>query len=191
MSTSIAEIHDPGTASVREVSDALVPGHDRRSAGDLEIRGGVDRAYVHAGGALVVDGRAGGATLACGGDMTLAWAHSCAIAAGGALTLLGPGATDCDIEVGSDMVARAPEGAIRSGLLRVGGRLDAHELAGREGARLRVVMEAGDARGDLVRVDVIQPGVEIVACGELLRFDRRHERVVISVAGGRAVLTSS
>ena len=190
MSTSIAPLPEVGVTPMRDVDGDLLPGHDLRAAGAVRVHGAVDRAHVNAGGALTVDGRAGGATLVCGGDMSLVSAHSCALRAAGSLRFLGAGASDCDIEVDADLIATGPDVAIRSGLLHVGGRLWVAELAGREGARLRAVM--GVARGDdLVRAEVIQAGVDMVVCGELLRFDRRHTQVRIAIVDGRAVVRSA
>ena len=190
MSTSIAPLHEVGIAPLREVDGDLLPGHDMRSAGAVRVHGTVNRVHLSAGGSLTVGGRAGGATLDCGGDMSLVTAHSCDIRAAGSLRFVGAGASDCDIDVDGDLIALGPESAIRSGLLHVGGRLWVRELAGREGARLRVVM--GLRRGeDLVRAAVVQPGVDIVACGELLRFDRLHADVQIAIVDGRAVIHST
>jgi hypothetical protein len=188
--SQVSTVIAPGGAPVREVGGDLGPGQEVRSAGSVLIGGAVDRAQVHAGGTLTVAGRAGGATLVAGGDMSLAWAHSCTISATGALRLLGPGASDCDIDVGSDLIAIGSDGAIRSGHIRVGGRLEVHELAGREGAWLRVVMCNRNPTQQLLRAHVVQPGVEIVTCGELLRFDRRHTDLRIAVQDGRAVVSS-
>lgn len=191
MSTSIAPLPGTGAAAVAEETLDLGPGRDVRAPGALRVRGAVDRSCVEAAGSLTVEGRAGAALLSSGGDMTLAGAHCCGIRAGGSLRFLGRGASDCDIEVDEDLVALSEGSAIRSGLVRVGGRLWAHELAGREGARLRVVMTGGAAGGDLLRADLVRPGVEIVACGELLRFDRLHADVRIRAEGGRAVVSAS
>ena len=187
MTTSIAPFPGVGAAAVAEESGALGPGRDLRVAGALRVRGAVDRSRVEATGALAVHGRAGAAVLACGGDMTLAGAHCCAISAGGSLRMLGDGASDCDIQVDGDLMALADGSAIRSGIVRVGGRLWARELSGREGARLRIVL-TGAAGDDLLRADLVRPGVEVVACGELLRFDRRHTDVRIDASAGRAVV---
>lgn len=188
MSTVIASV---GSSPPREVSGDLGPAHDLRYAKDIVIHGAVDRSLVLAGGALAIEGRAGGSTLTAGTDMTLLRAHSCEITAAGTLWILGSGATDCDIDVAGDLIGAGPQSAIRSGLVQVGGRLQVGELAGREGARLRVVMTGARATEELVAADVVHPGVEIVACGELLRFDRRHDAVRISVHDGRARLTST
>lgn len=175
---------------LHEVRGDLVPGRELRLAGAIRIHGDVDRSQVHAGGALTVDGRAGGATLVSGGDMSLVRAHSCAIRAAGALRFTGSGASDCDIDVDGDVIAQGRDSAIRSGFLRVGGRLWARELAGRRGARLRVVMGETRHGDDLVRADIVRGGVDIVVCGELLRFDRFHTEVQIGVVDGRAVISS-
>lgn len=190
MSTLFASL-DTTLAPLREVSGDLVPGRELRAAGAARIRGGVDRSEVHAGGALTVEGRAGGATLVSGGDMSLACAHSCAVQAAGTLRIVGSGASDCDIDVDGDLIAQGHDSVIRSGFLRVGGRLWVRELTGRHGARLRVVMGEARTADDLVRADLVRAGVDIVICGEILRFDRLHTDVHIGVADGRAVVRSA
>ncbi len=67
----------------------------------------------------------------------LGMAHSCAIETAGPLRLTGAGATDCEIEVGGDLVALGRGGAIRGGTARVGGRVRVRELSGRGGAGLQ------------------------------------------------------
>jgi hypothetical protein len=114
--------------------------------------------------------------------------HSCTIAAAGSLRLLGAGATDCDIDVGEDLLAMGSGGLIRSGRVRVGGKLRARELAGREGARLVVILDDPRAGDDILRVGVVQAGVDIRVGGELLRFERRRTDVRIRLEGGRPVI---
>jgi hypothetical protein len=191
MTTSIARPPAPGAAAAVEEIPGLAPGRDLRAVGALRVRGAVDRSCVEAAGSLTVEGRAGAALLTSGADMTLSGAHCCGIRAGGSLRFLGRGASDCDIEAEEDLVALTAGSAIRSGLVRVGGRLWAHELAGREGARLRVILTGGSADGDLLRADVVRPGVEVVVCGELLRFDRLHAGVRIQAEDGRAAVSSA
>jgi hypothetical protein len=87
-------------------------------------------------------------------------------------------------------VAAGSGGVIRCGLVRVGGRVRARELDGREGARLRLGLDDLRAGEDLLRADVVQAGVDIVVGREVLRFDRRRAGVRMLVAGGRVVLES-
>lgn len=189
MSTSIAPTQG-GPEQVRELARDLAPGQVFGAPGDVVIRGAVDRGEVTAGGRISVAGRAGGATLNACGDITLDRAHSCVISGAAGLHFLGSGASDCDIAVAGDLTATADGSSIRSGLLAVGGRLRVREIAGRESSCLRIVMAERRETRDLVWADVVQAGVEIVVCGELLRFDRRHLDVHIDVVGLRAVVRS-
>jgi hypothetical protein len=120
--------------------------------------------------------------------VSLGTAHSCTVVASGSLRLTGSGATDCDIAVAGDLFATAGAGVVRSGLVRVGGRVRARELAGRAGARLRIVLEDPRPGEEILRADVVQAGVDIVVGGEMVRVDRRRADVRLRVDGGRAVL---
>ena len=115
-------------------------------------------------------------------------ASRCAIETAGPLRLLGSGASECDISVGGDLIALGAGGAIRGGRARVGGRVRARELSGREGARLRVVIEDVRPSEDVLRADVVNAGVEVVVGSEVLRFDRKRTDVRVGVRGGRPVL---
>jgi hypothetical protein len=115
-------------------------------------------------------------------------ANRCAIETAGPLRLLGSGATECDINVGGDLIVMGSGGAIRGGQARVGGRVRARELSGREGARLRVVIEDTRPSDDVLRADVVNAGVEVVVGAEVVRFDRKRTDVRIGVRGGRPVL---
>jgi hypothetical protein len=118
----------------------------------------------------------------------VASAHSSAISAGGALHITGAGASDCDIEVEGDLVT---DGAIRSGRVTVAGTLRVGELAGREGACLRVILTATGDADEILCAGVVHAGVEIAVAGQVLRFDRRHTDVRIGIAGGRAVVRAA
>lgn len=190
MATSFAAIA-PVTERVRRIDGDLGPGARLTVDGPAHVTGRVDRAEVQASGELTIDGRAGGSVLIAAGDLSLAGAHCCGIRAGGTLRLSGSGASDCDVEVEGDLIAMAHDSAIHSGLLQIGGRLQARELSGRVGARLRVLMTSRAPGTDLLVADIVGPGVEIVACGELLRFDRHHTGVRIGIADGRAVVLSA
>jgi len=122
--------------------------------------------------------------------VSLASAHSCTIVAAGSMRITGAGVTDCEISVDGDLLATGGAGLIRSGLVRVGGRVRARELAGRTGARLRLVLEDPRPGEELLRAEVVQAGVDIVAGGEVVRVDRRRAGVRLRVEGGRAVIDS-
>lgn len=115
-------------------------------------------------------------------------AHACSIETAGSLRLTGAGATACDITVGGDLISG---GEISGGEARVGGRVRARELSARDAAGLRVVIEDVRSREDALWADVVGAGVEVVACGETVRFDRRTVGVRIGVSGGRPVLTAA
>ncbi|HTI34184.1 MAG TPA: hypothetical protein VL422_10945 [Miltoncostaea sp.] len=118
-------------------------------------------------------------------------ATRCGIVTAGPLRLLGAGADDCDLDVGGDLIAMATGGGVRGGAVRVGGRVRARELASRPGALLRIRLDAAGTADDVVTADVVGPGVEIVAAGGTLRFDRRRTGVRVGLAGGRPVLAAA
>jgi hypothetical protein len=118
-------------------------------------------------------------------------ATRCTVATAGPLRLLGPGAVDCDLDVGGDLVALSPGGGVRGGTLRAGGRVLARELAGRTGSPLRIALDATGAADDVLVADAVGPGVEVSAAGGVLRFDRRHTGVRVGIAGGRPVLAAA
>lgn len=121
----------------------------------------------------------------------VAAAHGCVIEAAGHLRITGAGAIDCDLTAGGDLVARGSGGVIRGGQVRVGGRVIARELTGREGAPLRIVLEGADLGDDALRADVVGPGVEVVVEGRSLTFDRPHHDVRIGISAGRPVLVGA
>jgi hypothetical protein len=137
---------------------------------------------------LVVDGHVAGAEIASPSGLRVASAHSSAISARGALHITGAGASDCDIEVEGDLVT---DGAIRSGRVTVAGTLRVGELAGREGARLRVILTATGDADEILCAAVVHAGVEISVAGQELRFDRCHRDVRIGIADGRAVVRTA
>jgi hypothetical protein len=93
--------------------------------------------------------------------------------------------------VGGDLQAVGPGGGVRGGTLRAGGRVRARELASRAGAPLRITLDATGNADDVVVADVVGAGVEIVAAGGTLRFDRRRTGVRVGLAGGRPVLAAA
>ncbi len=115
-------------------------------------------------------------------------AHESRIACPGTLRLTGAGAIGCEIAVGGDLLAVAPGGGLRGGIVSVGGRVRAGELAGRHGAPLRV--DLGDRRmpGELLAADVAEPGVEVVVGVEVLWIDRRRRDLRIALEAGRVVV---
>lgn len=133
------------------------------------------------------------ATAAPAGDppgIRLPSAHGSHLSCPGSLRVTGTGLTDCDAEVGGDLVATAAGGVIRGGHLRIGGRLLAGELCGRPAAPLRIELLADRPGEELVRAGALEPGVEIRIGHEVVRSDRRLTDVRIAVEGGRAVLTA-
>ena len=118
-------------------------------------------------------------------------ATRCSISTAGPLRLLGAGAVDCDIDVGGDLVAMGAGGAIRGGTVRAGGRVLVRELAGREGAPLRLVLDEARSGDEVLRADVVSAGVEIAVGRETLRFDRRRKDVRVGVREGRPVLLAA
>jgi hypothetical protein len=121
----------------------------------------------------------------------LSAAHDCSIETAGSLRLTGAGATDCDISVGGDLIAMGSGGVIRGGQARVGGRVRARELSGRNGAPLRVVIDDSRPSDDVLRAGVINAGVEVVIGAAVLRFDRRCADVRVAVSEGRPVLLAA
>lgn len=120
-----------------------------------------------------------------GGDgMRVASADRCALEVRGSLRFTGRGARECDMTVWDDLYAMAPGSQIVAGVARVGGVVRARELAGREGAWLRVELEDARPAGDLLRAEAVQVGVEVVTRGHIERFDVRRSDVVVSADGG-------
>ncbi|WP_217913157.1 FapA family protein [Miltoncostaea marina] len=122
--------------------------------------------------------------------MRVALAASCAIEAAGSLWLTGAGATDCDIAVAGDLFAMGGVG-LRACRATVGRRVRARELSGRDGRPLELALETHGTDDELLRADVVQPGVVLVAGGERIRIDRRRADVRLALVGGRPQLTSS
>ena len=118
-------------------------------------------------------------------------AHACSIRTPGSLRLTGAGATDCDIDVGGDLIAMGRGGAIRGGSARVGGRVRARELSGRSGTGLRIEITDTAGHDDLLCADVVEAGVEVIVRGQPVRFDRRCTDVRIGVGEGRPVLLAA
>jgi hypothetical protein len=118
-------------------------------------------------------------------------AQGCSLETAGPLRLTAAGVSDCEINVGGDLIAMGPGGVVRGGAARVGGRVRVRELAGREGSRLRVVIEDTRPSEDVLRADVVNAGVEIAVGGEVVRFERRRTDVRVGVSGGRPVLATA
>jgi hypothetical protein len=112
-------------------------------------------------------------------------AHRSRIACPGTLRLTGTGAVDCEIDVGGDLLAVAPGGGLRGGVVSVGGRLRAGELSGRRPAPLRIDLGARPAPGALLAADVAEAGVEIAAAGQVIRIDRRRYDLRVALEAGR------
>ncbi|MGD9573573.1 MAG: FapA family protein [Thermoleophilia bacterium] len=117
-------------------------------------------------------------------------AHGTQLTCPGTVRFTGTGATDCEIEAGGDLFAVGGGGGIRGGHVRLGGRLRAAELGGRESAALRIVIR--DPRpGHVVQADVANPGVELAVGRETVRVDQRRRDLRITLEAGRLVVTSS
>ena len=58
------------------------------------------------------------------------------------------------------------------------------ELAGGEGAPLRLVLDDARSGEEVLRAGVVSAGVEIAVGRETLRFDRQRSDVRVGVAGG-------
>ncbi len=119
----------------------------------------------------------------------IAAAHGTQITCPGTLRFTGAGATDCDIDAGGDVYAVGSGGGIRGGHVRLGGRLRAGEVGGRESATLRIVVQ--DPRpGPIVQADVANPGVEFAVGRETVRVEGRRRGLRIVLEAGRLLVTS-